>query len=352
MVNVLALNCNEHEGLLNALVAHLPVRVSFARFDLPWEEIAARRRGVTTGCVTPVSAELARALSEAEVIFGFSLPAETSVLAPYLRWVETPATGFDQLRFTGVLENPAIAVTTVGGLFAPEVAEHVFALLLALSRRIPFFAEAQRNCQWLPGPVMELRGRTLAIIGLGNIGTAVARLARAFGMVVTATRPRRRVLPAGLVDKLYDRHDLGEMLSAADAVVVSVSGDEANRGLLGAREFERMKPSAFLVNVSRGFVLDEEALVAALREGQIAGAGLDVFVEEPLPVTSPLWSLPNAILTPHVAITLASRLPRCMEHFATNLARYCRGEPLQDLVEQMPRDRSLSEAPHGGRATE
>ncbi len=351
MVNVLALNCEEHEGLLRALTAELPVQLALARFDLPWEEIAARRRGLKTGRAVPIPAELAQALAKAEVVFGFSLPTDATALAPRLRWVETPATGFDQLRFTGVLENPSIAVTTVGGLFAPEVAEHAFALLLGLSRRLPFFVEAQRNCRWLPGPVTELRGRTLAIVGLGNIGTAVARLARAFGMVVVATRPRRQTPPSGLVDRLYDRSELREMLSVADVVVVSVTGAEANRGLIGARELQCMKRSAFLINVSRGFVLEEDALIAALRDGLIAGAGLDVFVEEPLPASSPLWSLPNVLLTPHVAITLASRLPRCIEHFAENLARYCRGEALRDLVEPSARPNSLSEAREAGRIT-
>lgn len=333
MVHVLALNCAEHRDVLASLVKGLPVRLTFERFDLPWEEIAARRARHETRRDFPISSSLQHALREAEVIFGFALPRKTGDLAPRLRWVETPATGFDQLHFTGVLDRAGITVTTVGGMFAVDVAEHAFALIFSLTRQLPYFFRAQDRRQWAPRVVEELHGRTLAIVGLGNIGRAVARAARAFGMRISATRPTRQTVPPGTVDVLYDRSDLHNLLSAADIVLVAVSGSKENRNLIDEAALRAMKPHAYLVNVSRGFVVDEQALYAALVEGRIAGAALDVFEEEPLPESSPLWGAPNLVITPHVALTLASRMPRCVRHFAENLARYCRGEPLADVVQ-------------------
>lgn len=325
---VLALNCAEHAGHFEACSA-LPVEVRHARFEVPWEEIAARRSG-RGGATEDVPDELRAALREAEVVFAFAPPRGLTALAPSLRWVETPATGFDQLNGTGVLESKVI-VTTVGGLFAGVVAEHAFALLFALARRLPDFGEAQRVATWRPAPVRELEGTTLAIVGLGNIGRAVARAAKAFGMRVLASRRKPGRAAAG-VDRLYPARKLKEMLAAADAVVVSVAGTPQTAGLIGPAEIAAMKRGALLVNVARGNVVDESALTAALLEGQLGGAGLDVFADEPLPPTSPLWRLPNTVITPHVAITTPSRMPRAIGHFVDNLARYCKGQPLKDVV--------------------
>jgi phosphoglycerate dehydrogenase-like enzyme len=334
MTFVVALNCIRYRPLFSELTAHLPVEIHFEEFEIPWEEVSARRARRPTGRSLPVAPGLREALARAEVIFGFTLPTNVVDLAPRLRWIETPATGYDQLNFTGVLESPSVCVTTVGGLFARDVAEHAFALLLALTRRLPLFFAAQGAHEWRPVPVMELTGRTLGIVGFGNIGQAVAELGRAFGMKVVATRPTRRAVPSGLVDELYDRDRLRELLRCADVVVVTVSGSETNRGLIGPAELRSMKQTSFLINVSRGIVINEEALVEALNRGAIAGAGLDVFEEEPLPASSPLWRAPNVVITPHVAIALESRMPRCIRHFADNLVRYCRGEPVIDAVKR------------------
>ncbi len=326
---VVVFNAGPHRARLVERVGALPVEIEPVEYHLPWEEIAARRAGVVNDDI-PVDAGVRMRLAEADVVFGFALPAKLTALAPRLRWVETPATGYDQLFGTGVLERD-IAVTTVGGLFAPWVAEHAFALLFALVRRLDHFHAAQDRREWQPAVVRELDGATMGIVGLGNIGRAVARAAHAFGMRVIGTRQRATEVPPA-VDRVYPREQLGEVLAAADVVVVAVTGTAETIQLIGAREIAAMKPDAYLINVARGVVLDEAALAAAVGRGHLAGAALDVFVDEPLPAQSPLWRLPNVIITPHIAPNVASKLARCIEHFADNLTRFCAGEPLRDQV--------------------
>jgi len=329
---VVAFDVGAHAARLAELTRDLPVEIRHVAFALPWEEIAARRAGrFATG--TEATPEAAAALRDADAVLGFGLPLRTAALAPALRWVETPATGFDQLNGTGVLERRDIAVTTIGGLFAPWVAEHVFALLLGLWRQIDRFAAAQARREWTGRgvEVRELRGATMAIVGLGNLGQAVARAASAFGMRVIGTRQRVGDVPPG-VERVYPRAELHAMLGEADVVVLAVAGTPETVRMIGAAELAAMRRDAVLINVARGIVVDEAALAEALAAGHIGGAGLDVFVQEPLPADSPLWTLPNVLITPHIAVNVPSKLRRCVEHFAENLRRFCAGEPLRDRV--------------------
>lgn len=336
MTRVVVLDLARHAASLAELTAGLEVDLRHVDLALPWQEIADRRAGRTAGG-TPAPPAVAAALHDAEVVLGFGLPADAAAVSPALRWVETPATGFDQLNGTGILERPDVAVTTVGGLFAPLVAEHAFALLFGLYRRLERCAAAQRQRQWLGRDVelRELDGRTLAIVGAGNIGRAVARAAKAFGMRVIATRRRVDETPPE-IDRLYPPAALRTMLGEADAVVIAVAGTPETARLIGAAELAAMRPDAVLINVARGIVVDEAALAAALGAGRIAGAGLDVLTEEPLPADSPLWTLPNVLITPHLAVNVPSKLTRCLAHFADNLHRYCRGEALRDRVSDVP----------------
>lgn len=327
--SVLVLNAAEHGAWLEERTRRLPLAVRHAAYRIPWSEVAARRAGVVQTSVPP-GAELTEMLAGAEILFAFAPPLGAADLAPRLRWVETPAAGYDQLNGTGILDKD-IAVTTVGSVFAPWVAEHVFALLFALWRRLGEFHDAQLRREWKLREVRELGDATIAIVGLGKIGGAVARAAKAFGMRVLGTRRRHReTIPE--VDRMFPRAELHAMLAEADAVVLSVEGTPETAGMIGAAELACMKPDACLINVARGIVVDEEALASALAAGRIGGAALDVFVREPLPPESPLWQLPNVILTPHVAVNLADKLRRPLEHFADNLARYCAGKPLLDRV--------------------
>lgn len=327
---VTVFNYAEQADYLAALARDLPVDIHHASFAVPWKEIADRRAGIVGGGGGPVPVDLRRLLADTDVILGFGLPVKVTEVATRLRWVETPAVGHDQLHGTGVLES-GIPVTTVGAAFASAVAEHAFALALSLTRRLGEFRAAQARREWAPLAVGELQDATIAIVGLGNIGRAVAVAAKAFGMRVVGTRRRTRDVPPG-VDHVYGREELRRMLGEADVVVVSVAGTPETKHLIGAAELAAMKPGAFFINVARGIVVDEPALTAALASGRLGGAGLDVFVEEPLPVESPLWEMPNVIVTPHIAVSVPSKMRRAVAHFADNLARFCRREPLVDLV--------------------
>lgn len=328
-LSVLVLNGDACGDWLEQRTAALPIRIRHAAYRLPWERIAERRAGVVTKS-DPVPADLQRAFADADVIFGFFLPLDIVSMAPGLRWVETPAAGYDQLNGTGVLESDAL-LTTVGSVYASAVAEHVFALLLAQWRRMDEFRDCQRRGEWRVGEVRELEGATMAIVGLGNIGQAVARVAKAFGMRVLGTRRRFEEKPP-FVDQMFAPHDLRAMLALADVVVLAVSGTPQTTCMIGAAEIAALQPGACLINVARGVVVDEEALCQALLARRLGGACLDVFVDEPLPKESSLWQLPNVLITPHVAVNVPSKLRRAVEHFAENLERYLAGKPLLDAV--------------------
>ncbi len=326
---VVAFNCAEHAALLEQLTRGLPVEIRHATYRLPWEEIAARRAGNIRAEQPAVGPELRAQLTDAEVIFGFAVPLNLRALAPRLQWIETPAVGFDQLNGTGVLDG-GVAVTTVGGLFAPAVADHVFALLFAMWRRLDEFHAAQQRREWQLREVRELQDATMAIVGLGNIGRAVARAAQAFGMRVIGTRRGSGAVEG--VERVFAREELPALLAEADVVVLAVAGTPETVNLIGANELACMKRDACLINVARGIVVDEAALAAALAAGRLGGAALDVFVREPLPDESPLWTLPNVIVTPHVAVNTPSKLRRSLGHFAENLTHYCAGEALRDRL--------------------
>ncbi len=331
-MKIVALNVAEHAARLDELTRGLDVEIAHHQLAVPWDEVAARRAG-RLGGGTRATPELAAALADAEALLAFAPPVDCAALAPRLRWVETPATGYDQLTGTGLLEQPGVAVTTVGGLFAPWVAEHVFTLLLGLWRRLDLFSEAQRAGRWAGRGVelRELRGATMAIVGLGNIGRATAKIADAFGMRVIGTRRQHEQAPP-YVERVFPRRKLLEMLAEADVVVLAVSGSPETVNLIGPSELAAMRRDAVLINVARGIVVNEAALASALGAGRIAGAGLDVFVEEPLAADSPLWRAPNVLITPHIAVNVRGKMRACVEHFADNLGRLRHGKPLADLV--------------------
>ncbi len=270
---------------------------------------------------------------EAEIMVGWNLPREAIAQAPNLKWIHSTAAGVDQLLFPEVLERE-ILVTTSSGIHAIPLCEHVFAMMLALSRRLHYAIRQQIHRRWdRRGSVGgELGGGTLGILGLGHIGVELAKRAVAFEMRVIGTK--RTPSPVPFVERVLPPEGLDEVLMESDVVVIALPLTPQTRGLIGERELRLMKPTAFLINVGRGPIVQERALIRALREGWIAGAALDVFEQEPLPADSPLYDLENVILTPHVAGTSPRYMDRAIPLFCENLGRYLRGEPLLNVVDK------------------
>jgi phosphoglycerate dehydrogenase-like enzyme len=314
--------------------AGVTTRVLHAEYRPSWEEVSARRRGTPLPEPESISDELRSALAETEIVFSFTVPRGILELAPRLRWLATPSTGIDHLRGTGMLESQ-VEITNVAGLAAGVIAEHVFAAILFFAKRLRHFEQEFRERKWRMTRLRSLEGKTIGLVGIGNIGQAVAVRASAFGMRVLGVgrgAPGGRSVPG--VERIVSRGELPELLGAADHVVLAVADTPETRGMIGAAEIAAMKPDAILVNVARGTVIDEGALVEALRDGRIGAAALDVFAHEPLPESSPLWELPNVLITPHVAANFDEYMPRAIEHFASNLRRFVAGDALENRFDR------------------
>jgi glyoxylate/hydroxypyruvate reductase A len=288
-------------------------------------------------------------LERAEILYGIpgdpaaGVPADSpeglaAVVArcPRLRWVQATSAGAgEQVRLSGLgaeaLER--VTVTTASGVHAPPLAEFCMLGLLAIAKDLPRLSADQRSRSWpaLRRPTRELRGETLFILGLGDIGLEVARLAKAFGMRTVGFK-RTAAPPPPCTDEVHTADELPAMIDQADALVITLPGTPQTSGLVGAEVIGRMRPDCILVNVGRGAVVDERALVEALRAHRIAGAVLDVFAHEPLPPSSPLWDLPNVLISPHSSALSPHEDERIVELFRDNLRRYLAAEPLRNVV--------------------
>lgn len=268
----------------------------------------------------------------AEIMVGWSVPREAIQRAGRLRWIHSTAAGVDQLLYREVLEQD-IQVTTSSGIHQPLV-EHVFAMLLTFTRRLHIAVRNQQEHKWDRARVAggAVRGMTIGVLGLGSIGAEVAEKAAVFGMRVIGTK--RTPSPVQHVDRVYPPEALADVLAQSDVVVIALPLTAETRGLLGAAEFRMMKPEAIVINIGRGPIIQEAALIRALQERWIGGACLDVFEREPLPADSPLWAMENVILTPHVSGAWPGYLDAAVPLFCENLARYLRGAPLLNLVER------------------
>jgi D-2-hydroxyacid dehydrogenase (NADP+) len=283
----------------------------------------------------------ARALPEAEVVVAGDLTDEQLARARRLRWLSSVAAGLDGIATPEVLAR-GVVVTSASGVHGPNIAEHLLAMILMFTRGFPKLFRAQLGRRWerdlksrSEGPG-ELTGKTLLIVGLGRIGEALAVRARPFGVhVVGVKHDTTNRHDAGVgVDELLPVGALDGALGRADHICLTVPLTPATHHLIDARRLGRMRPSAFLYNVSRGAVIDEAALVEALLADRLAGAGLDVFEEEPLPAQSVLWDLQNVILTPHVAGVTPLYYQRTAALFADNLERFLSGRPLANRFER------------------
>jgi phosphoglycerate dehydrogenase-like enzyme len=245
-----------------------------------------------------------------------------------LRWIHFGSAGLELGIAMGLPEG--VTVTNSSGVKSTMVSEHAVMMLLALVRRLPEMRTHQQSHHWdrdgITAQMRTLDGATVCVIGLGNIGQEVARKLKAFDARVIAVS--REGTAGKDIDGVFPRERIGEALAVSDAVVICTSGDESSVRLIGAPELAAMKPTAFIVNVARGNIIDEPALVAALQHGRLAGAALDVAEAEPLPTDSPLWGMPNVIISPHVAGTGSTGYPQQKKLFAENLRRLQSGKPL------------------------
>ena len=265
---------------------------------------------------------------------------ETFLAARHLKWIHTFSTGVDGVLFPELVGS-RITVTNASSVHGPVVAEHAIALLLSLARRLSQASRLQLKHVWgqseiwqsTPRP-RELCGAVVGLVGLGGIGRAVAQSAHALGMRVLAARSRvEEAKPAG-VDEVFASSELEQLLAQCDFVVLSVPLTKETRGMMNAARLAKMKPDAYLINVGRGGLIDEDALVDALRAKRIGGAALDVFVEEPLAPASPLWDLENLVVTPHTAGLSEKQWDRQYSLLAENLGHYLAGEPLRSVVDK------------------
>jgi phosphoglycerate dehydrogenase-like enzyme len=255
-------------------------------------------------------------------------PRRALVESPTVRWVSVGGSGTDHL---GSWDPSRLAVTNAAGVAADMLAEYALGAMLSFSLDLRGFAQHQKARRWTAGHVEPIGGKTVLIIGLGKTGQAIARRAQAFGMTTLGIRARPRAMAEA--DEVHGPDSLLALLPRADFVVCCLPLSATTRGMLGAAAFSAMKPSTVLVDISRGGIVDEEALIAALEAGSIKGAALDVFATEPLPAEHRLWGYDNVIVTPHCAAVYDGWDVQAVRMFADNLTRYRSGQPLENLVD-------------------
>ena len=283
--------------------------------------------------------ERRREFPAADVIVTTKLTGEEFALARQLRWIHTTAVGVGPLLSRQAVESPVV-ITNARGSHSEAIAEHAMALVLALRRNLHTAAARQAAREWAQMEIQELRVSTLRnsrllVVGLGSIGSRIAALGHGLGMHVTGVRRRiDQPVPVG-VSEVFPVERMREALSQADAVVLALPTTGETRALLSDAEFEAMRPSAVVVNIARGRLIDDDALIRALEAGRIAGAGLDAFVEEPLPATHRFWSLPTVLMTPHTAAFAGEYWPPVVDQFLENMRRYKLGDPLLNVVDKV-----------------
>src|SRR5579883_2406828 len=275
-------------------------------------------------------ADLEEHVEEADVIAG-RITAAGLARARRLKWVQSWAAGPDEALFPEMIESPVI-LTSCKGNGAIPLAEHAMMLMLMLNRNALRWIRAQAERRWDRFFHDELNGLTCGIIGLGNSGQDLALKAKAFHMRVIGIR--RSNQPTPNVDEQFPRERLHEFLAQSDFVVVTAPRTPETIGMLGEAELRAMKPTAYLITFSRGGIADDNAVLKALNEGWIAGAGLDVQGIEPLPPDHPLWTAPNTIITPHNGATTNKTRQRGVDIFCDNLQRYVAGQPLRNVVDK------------------
>lgn len=297
------------------------------------EHVQSIRRVAPTATIVRSSPErVTQEIQQADIAVGW-LRMEGLEVARRLKWIHLPDAGADIVMETPFIQERGIVVTNSSGAFGVPISEHVLAMMLAFARRMRTFDRAQTSKEWRKGlPVDELFEKRVGILGLGDIGTEVARRCHAFGMRVVAMKRRPGQKPP-FVDELYGPDGIDRVVATSDFLVVSLPGTAETTGLLSRERLCMMRPGSYLFNIGRGKVVEEEAMIDLLRSGHLAGAGLDVFVTEPLPPDNPLWEMENVIVTPHTSGTHPRHAERTAAIFCRNLERFQRSEPLENVLD-------------------
>jgi D-2-hydroxyacid dehydrogenase (NADP+) len=311
--------------------------LNFAPDDISADAVKSVRQAAPdmTVVVTRDKAEIEAQLADIEIVAGY-FPPELVSRATALRWYQQWGAGADWLLRYPEAADRDFALTNSSGVHAIPISEQIIGTLLMFSRGLHHAVRAQTKHEWQrprPADLFELDGKTMLLVGVGAIGARTAMLASALGMRVEGIR-RDTTRGVDGVAAMYAPEQLRERLAHADAVVLTVPLSHATQGMIGAEELRAMRPTAYLVNIGRGGTVDEPALIQALAEQRIAGAALDVFAEEPLPATSPLWAMENVIITGHYAGVTPKYEQRAMGIFLDNLQRYRAGTPLRNLVDK------------------
>jgi len=281
---------------------------------------------------------LKQIIPDAEILVCFSIDKKTFLSAKKLKWIHGAYVGVDKLLFPQLLKSKVI-LTSSRGIHGDTVSDHIMAMILAFAKGLVPSWTCKKQKKWCPVEVMRQRfepqEKLLGIVGFGTIGQSLARKAKAFGMKVMATKNRvKSGEKQKYVDRLLPKDKFREFLCTADFVVLTVPLTKQTHHIIGAKELDCMKESAILINVARGGVTDEKALIHALQQNKIAGAGLDVFEEEPLSPESNLWDLDNVIITPHVAGSRRDYFKKVGEIFRINLKRYLNNKLLLNLLDK------------------
>jgi phosphoglycerate dehydrogenase-like enzyme len=273
-------------------------------------------------------------LRQTDILFGTPIPKRLLERTSNLKWIQLNTTGFDFLIGTGVFEK-GIQVTTAK-VHGRSMAEFAMAFILMLTKDGPRLWESQKQCRWQRFSTGQLKDKTMGILGLGHTGRALASMARGFEMKVVATRRSQEKIEYGTegVDGLLPPFYLEQLLGQSDFVVICLPLTSETRCMVGEEAFKAMKPTAYLINVTRGAIVNEAALIKALKKGLIAGAGLDAFEKEPLPQDSELWKLPNVLISSHLAGQAEINVVKAVKLFCDNLRRYLAGQRLLELADR------------------
>jgi phosphoglycerate dehydrogenase-like enzyme len=271
-------------------------------------------------------------LAKAQIVVGFPKPGDL-VHAEHLRWLQTPSAGVGQYSNKALFRNKDILLTSAVGTYGKQIADHVLGMIIAFNHYFFTYQRQMETHHWQRYfPTHDIWESTILLIGFGDIGKNIAIRAKAHGMQVLAVKRTMTEKPP-YVDELYTTESLDDLLSRADYVVLCVASTPQTENILDERRIGLMKQGSYLINVARGALADQEALVQALQEGRLAGAGLDATEPEPLPPEHPLWRMPNVFITPHASGMSLSDPHQVFDIFFKNLGRYLNGQPMRNLVD-------------------